>query len=91
MIRLLAAIVLGWAVLMPPFFTDGACTAEFDNVPDPKKRFDDLARKELGRESFESVSSGDILATQLRRLATMPADHPDLLKLHQRLAKAAGS
>jgi predicted ATPase len=66
-------------------------TAEFDNVPDPKKRFDDLARKELGRESFESVSSGDILATQLRRLATMPADHPDLLKLHQRLAKAAGS
>jgi len=32
MIRLLVAIALGWAVLMPPFFTNGACTAEFDNV-----------------------------------------------------------
>jgi hypothetical protein len=32
MIRLLVAIALGWAVLLPPFFTDGACTAEFDNV-----------------------------------------------------------
>jgi predicted ATPase len=63
----------------------------FDYISDPKKRFDDLARKELGRESFESVSSQDILATQLRRLATVPADHPDLVQLHERLAKAAGS
>jgi hypothetical protein len=66
-------------------------TAAFDALPDPKKRFDDLARKELGRESFESLSSADILATQLRKLATVSADHPDLVKLHQRLAQAAGS
>jgi hypothetical protein len=32
MIRVLVAIALVWLVLMPPFFTDGACTAEFDNV-----------------------------------------------------------
>lgn len=70
--------------------TKTAETAEFDATPDPKKRFDDLARKELGREPFESLSSADILATQLRRLATVPADHPDLLKLYERLAKAAG-
>ena len=66
-------------------------TAEFDSLPDPKKRFDELARKELGRESFESLSSADIIATQLRKLATVPADHPDLMKLYARLAKAAGS
>jgi predicted ATPase len=65
-------------------------TAEFDALADPKKRFDDLARKELGRESFESLSSADILATQLRKLATVSADHSDLVKLHERLAKAAG-
>jgi predicted ATPase len=66
-------------------------TAEFDALADPKKRFDDLARKELGRESFEGLSSADILATQLRKLATVSADHPDLVRLHDRLAKAAGS
>ncbi|MGY4177640.1 ABC-type transport system involved in cytochrome c biogenesis ATPase subunit [Bradyrhizobium sp. USDA 4518] len=66
-------------------------TAEFDGMPDPKKRFDDLARKELDRGSFESVSSQDILATQLRRLATVPPDHPDLVRLHERLVKAAAS
>jgi AAA domain, putative AbiEii toxin, Type IV TA system len=65
-------------------------TAVFDALADPKKRFDDLARKELGRESFESLSSADILATQLRKLASVSADHPDLVRLHQRLAKAAG-
>jgi predicted ATPase len=70
--------------------TKTADTAAFESLADPKKRFDDLARKELGRASFESVSSQDILSTQLRRLATVPADHPDLIKLHERLAKAAG-
>jgi DNA-binding HxlR family transcriptional regulator len=43
-------------------------TEVFENNPDPKRRFDDLARKELGREPSENVSSQDILATQLRRL-----------------------
>ena len=66
-------------------------TAEFDGLADPKKRFDDLARKQLDRETFESVSSQDILATQLRKLATVPSDHPDLVKLHERLAKAVSS
>jgi hypothetical protein len=32
MIRVLLGLALIWAVLMPPFFTDGACTAEFDQV-----------------------------------------------------------
>ena len=66
-------------------------TEQFEGIPDPKRRFDDLARKELDREPFESVSSQDILATQLRRLATISADHPDLVRLYSRLARAAGS
>jgi hypothetical protein len=32
MIRLLSVIALFWAVFLPPFFTDGACTAEFDQA-----------------------------------------------------------
>jgi hypothetical protein len=32
MIRFILVIVLIWLVLLPPFFTDGACTAEFDQV-----------------------------------------------------------
>jgi hypothetical protein len=32
MIRVFLGIALIWVVLMPPFFTDGACTAEFDKV-----------------------------------------------------------
>jgi hypothetical protein len=68
-----------------------ADTEEFESIADPKKRFDDLARKELDREPFESVSSQDILATQLRKLKTISADQPDLVVLHARLAKAAGS
>jgi hypothetical protein len=32
MIRVFLVIVLFWAILLPPFFTDGACTAEFDKV-----------------------------------------------------------
>jgi predicted ATPase len=65
--------------------------ADLDPIPNPKKRFDDLARRELGRALFEPVSSQDILATQLRRLATVPGDHPELVSLHARLMKAAGS
>lgn len=66
-------------------------TKEFDAIPDPKKRFDDLARKEIGLASYESPSSQDILATQLRRLKSVPDDHSELVKLYDRLAKAAGS
>ncbi|MGB6310054.1 MAG: hypothetical protein WBF89_19885 [Steroidobacteraceae bacterium] len=32
MLRLIVAVVVVWLVLMPPFFTRGACTAEFDSV-----------------------------------------------------------
>jgi hypothetical protein len=32
MIRVFAAIAVVWLMLMPPFFTNGACTAEFDAV-----------------------------------------------------------
>ena len=32
MIRLMLVIALVWLALMPPFFTDGACTAEFNKV-----------------------------------------------------------
>lgn len=30
MFKLLAIVVLIWLALMPPLFTDGACTVEFD-------------------------------------------------------------
>ena len=30
MLRLLAFVLLVWLLLLPPFFTGGACTAEFD-------------------------------------------------------------
>jgi hypothetical protein len=32
MIRLILVIALVWLALIPPFFTDGACTAEFNKV-----------------------------------------------------------
>jgi hypothetical protein len=32
MIRLMLVIALVWLALIPPFFTDGACTAEFNKV-----------------------------------------------------------
>ena len=32
MTRAILGIALIWAILMPPFFTNGACTAEFDQV-----------------------------------------------------------
>jgi len=32
MIRPMLVIALVWLAFMPPFFTDGACTAEFDKV-----------------------------------------------------------
>jgi hypothetical protein len=30
LVRVLAVVALVWIVLLPPLFTDGACTAEFD-------------------------------------------------------------
>ena len=52
---------------------------------DPKKRFENLTRIDLGTPSFESVTSDEILATQRRCLATIPNDHPDLVALKNQL------
>jgi hypothetical protein len=35
--RVYALFVLAWVVLLPPFFTDGACTAQFDAESDRLK------------------------------------------------------
>ena len=47
MIRVFIVIVTIWLVLMPPFFTEGACTAEFDKaarvIQDNKPIFGTLA------------------------------------------------
>ncbi|HEX9140546.1 MAG TPA: hypothetical protein VF848_12205 [Steroidobacteraceae bacterium] len=32
MIRVIGVVILVWLILMPPLFTEGACTAEFDQV-----------------------------------------------------------
>jgi hypothetical protein len=53
--------------------------------PDPKKRFEKLTRIDLGTPAFEAVTSDEIFATQRRCLATIPADHPDLVALKTRL------
>jgi hypothetical protein len=69
MIRAFVAIALVWLVLMPPFFTDGACTAEFDNVA---RRMQDnkpsLASLASAREYWSSahVPVQEISAAQCR-------------------------
>lgn len=52
---------------------------------DAKKRFENLTRIDLGTPTFEAVTSDEIFATQRRCLATIPADHPDLIDLKTRL------
>jgi hypothetical protein len=64
-------------------------SAQFELIQDPKKRFVELARRELGRAEFEAVSSQDILATQLRKLATIPESTSEFVALRGRLSKAA--
>jgi hypothetical protein len=55
-IRVFAAIAVVWLVLMPPFFTDGACSAEFDavarQIQENKPSFASLAS---AREYWNSV------------------------------------
>ena len=53
--------------------------------PDPKKRFENLTRIDLGTPAFEVVTSDEIFATQRRCLATIPNDHPDLVALKNQL------
>jgi len=55
-----------------------------DSIPTDegyKKRFDLLARLELGRSPLETVSSAEILQTQQRRLADMDVTMPELTDL----------
>jgi hypothetical protein len=46
-----------------------------------KRRFEQLARLELGRNASETISSAEILQTQQRRLADMDVNLPELLAL----------
>ena len=55
---------------------------------DVKERFVMLTRKELGLADHEYVSSNEILLTQRRKLATIPNDNPELVKLKDRLLAA---
>jgi ABC-type transport system involved in cytochrome c biogenesis ATPase subunit len=56
------------------------------SVSDPKKRFEKLARYDLGRADYEAVSAPEILTTQLRYLRTVPDQSDEIQKLHSRLA-----
>lgn len=70
MIRVVLVIAVIWLVLMPPFFTKGACDAEFSEisavVTDNKK---DLATPELAQAfwSARHVPVQAISAAQCRR------------------------
>jgi predicted ATPase len=58
--------------------------AKSNSIPtdlDYKKRFDLLARLELGRNASETISSAEILQTQQRRVADMDVNLPELLEL----------
>ncbi|HUL95140.1 MAG TPA: hypothetical protein VLT89_03955 [Usitatibacter sp.] len=46
-VKLLLAVAFVWAALMPPLFTDGACTAEFDA---------ENARLDRDRESLKTAA-----------------------------------
>lgn len=69
MIRVFIVIVGIWLVLMPPFFTEGACTAEFDQVAraiqDNKPIFGTIAStKAFWRSTAASVQT--VSAAQCR-------------------------
>ncbi|MBU1426848.1 MAG: ATP-binding protein [Gammaproteobacteria bacterium] len=53
-----------------------------------KERFKMLTQKELGLADHEKVDAKDILSTQRRKLATIPGDHPELVRLRDRLLAA---
>jgi hypothetical protein len=58
--------------------------AKSDSIPqdpDYKRRFDLLARAELGRTASETVVSAEILQTQQRRVADLDMDMPEMQEL----------
>ncbi len=67
MIRVFIVIVVIWLVLMPPFFTEGACTAEFDKVAreirDNKPTFASVASAQAfwspPRASVQKISAAE--------------------------------
>ena len=56
-----------------------------------KERFKMLTQKELGLADHENVDAKDILSTQRRKLATIPGDNPELVRLRDRLLAAISS
>lgn len=55
----------------------------------PKERFLHLTRQEFVMADFDKPSADAIFYTQKRRLATIPADHPELLRLGRTLVAFA--
>jgi hypothetical protein len=66
MIRILAVLVLVWLALLPPLFTDGACTAEFDR---------EVSLLELNRKSLVSPALAEAYwASRQVPVATVSVD-----------------
>jgi predicted ATPase len=55
-----------------------------------KERFEQITRREMRVANFRSVTSADIFATQRRRLATIPEDHPSMVAIASELLAIAG-
>lgn len=61
------------------------------NAGNAKECFVMLTKKLLGLADYEHVSADDILATQRRKLATISDNHPELVKLKERLLATSQS
>lgn len=68
-----------------------AFSKTFEKENDVKERFVMLTRKELGLADHEHVSANEILLIQRRKLATIPNDNTELVKLRDRLLAAIPS
>lgn len=55
--KLLAAVVAVWLVLAPPFFTDGACSAEFERESARIDRDQQRLRSSVGADAYFSERS----------------------------------
>jgi hypothetical protein len=69
MIRFIVVIVVVWLILMPPLFTKGACTAEFDQVSTQLEAHKKELATSAGAQAFwgsRPVSMRVISASQCR-------------------------
>lgn len=57
-----------------------------DMMP-PKERFSHITKVEKGLMPYEEVTSGDILETQIRKLALIDITHPELVVITETLRK----